>query len=57
MERFQRLSNILRAEQLKLLEEAADCGGLPSNNILKQIAELELNITAVENNLIEMDIK
>ncbi len=52
--RFRRFSDILQAEQRKLLEEAANCGGLPNNNVLRQIAELELNIAAVENNLAEL---
>lgn len=57
IERFYELSNLLRAEQRRLLEEAADSGGLPNKNILKQIAELELNIAAIENNLAELQAK
>ncbi|MCL8000474.1 hypothetical protein M8994_19915 [Brucella sp. 21LCYQ03] len=53
-QRFIALSKMLRTEQRRLLEEAAISDGLPSNSLLKQVAELELNIAAVENNLAEM---
>ncbi|MFD1200007.1 hypothetical protein ACFQ3K_17100 [Brucella gallinifaecis] len=55
--RFRRLSDILQTQQRKLLEEAANCDDLPNKHILKQIAELELNIAAVENNLAELQKK
>lgn len=57
VERFKRLSDILQAEQRKLLEEAANCDDLPNKNILRQIADLELNIVAVENNLADLQKK
>ncbi|OYR19611.1 hypothetical protein CEV32_4912 [Brucella rhizosphaerae] len=47
----------MREEQRGLLELAADSDGLPNNNVLRQIAEPELNIVAVNNNLADMDIK
>lgn len=56
-QRFISLSQLLRTEQRRLLEEAAMGDGLPSISLLKQVAELELNIAAVENNLAEMSIK
>lgn len=55
--RFKKLSNILHDEQRRLLEIASETDGLPNNNILRQIAELELNIAAVENNLAELEPK
>lgn len=55
--RFKKLSNILHDEQRRLLEIASETDGLPNNNILRQIAELELNIAAVENNLAELEAK
>lgn len=39
------------------LEIAAENDCLPNKNILKQVAELELNIVAVENNLAELESK
>jgi len=57
IKRFERLSAVLRTEQRRLLEAAAESYGLPNNGVLKQIAELELNIAAVENNLAELRIK
>jgi hypothetical protein len=57
IKRFERLSAVLRTEQRRLLEVAAESYGLPNNGVLKQIAELELNIAAVENNLAELRIK
>lgn len=56
-QRFKQLSKNLKAEQKRLLEIAAENDSLPSNNTLKQIAELELNIAAVENNIAELGIK
>lgn len=55
--RLQKLSEILRLEQRRLVEEAANSDGLPNNGILRQIAELELNIVAVENNMEEIKAK
>lgn len=57
VQRFKQLSKNLKAEQRRLLEIAAENDSLPSNNALRQIAELELNIAAVENNIAEFGIK
>jgi hypothetical protein len=53
-ERFATLCKNLKAEQRRLLEIAAENDSLLSTNTLRQIAELELNIAAVENNLAEL---
>lgn len=53
-DRLLNLSNILREEQRKLLTEAASYDALPNKNLLRQIADLELNITAVDNNIAEL---
>lgn len=53
--RLNKLSKTLRMEQRRLLEEAANYDEVPNKNILKQIAELELNIVAIENNLAELE--
>ncbi|QWK81201.1 hypothetical protein [Ochrobactrum sp. BTU1] len=57
VQRFKQLSKNLKAEQRRLLEIAAENDSLPSNNALRQIAELELNIAAVENNIAELGVK
>lgn len=54
IERFERLSSLLRDEQFKLLDEAARDEALPGKSILRQIAELELNITAIENSITDL---
>lgn len=54
IERFQRLSQVLREEQRKLLIAAATNGGAPSQSTLQRVATLELNISAIENTLQEM---
>lgn len=53
-EKLLKLSVLLREEQKKLLIEAANYDDIPNKNLLRQIAELELNITAVDNNLAEL---
>ncbi|MCR8493685.1 hypothetical protein [Brucella anthropi] len=50
---FKSLSRTLRAEQTRLLMEAAK-SRVPNKGIRREIAELELNIAAVENNLVEL---
>lgn len=50
-----KLSTIIRAEQRALLLEAASCESLPHKNLLRQIAELELNIAAIDNNIAELE--
>ena len=57
VQRFKQLSKNLKAEQRRLLEIAAENDSVPSNNALRQIAELELNIAAVDNNIAELGIK
>lgn len=51
---YKKLSSSLRKEQSRLLEEVAQHGVLPSKSMRQEIAELELNIAAVENNIIEL---
>lgn len=45
------LSSRLRQEQGLLLLAAARSGSLPSNSTLQRVAQLELNIAAIENTL------
>jgi hypothetical protein len=52
--RYVELAKILRKEQKRLIDEAIEYGSVPSNGILRQIAELELNISAVDNSIAEM---
>ena len=54
IERFEKLSALLRDEQFKLLDEAAMEEALPGKSLLRQIAELELNITAIENSIADL---
>ena len=50
-QRLDELSRILKAEQSALLVAAARNGGLPSASTLQRVAQLELNIAAIENTL------
>lgn len=50
-----KLSNIIRSEQRELLIEAANFDNMPNKNLLRQIAELELNITAIDNTIAEFE--
>jgi hypothetical protein len=54
---FKRLSGNLRKEQTRLIAEAANCDMLPSEGVRRKIAELELNICAVDNNIHEMETR
>lgn len=45
------LSRRLRQEQKGLLLAAAQSAGLPSQSTLQRVAQLELNISAIENTL------
>lgn len=45
------LSKRLREEQKSLLLVAAQSDGLPSQSTLQRVAQLELNISAIENTL------
>jgi hypothetical protein len=49
--KLEALAKRLKDEQCRLIEEAAKIGGLPSSGTIRRIAEIELNITAVENTL------
>lgn len=49
--RLEQLSSRLRQEQAALLLTAAQSGNLPSNSTLQRVAQLELNIAAIENTL------
>lgn len=51
------LSDVIRDEQKKLLEEAADFDLFPNKSLIRQIAELELTIVAVDNYLSELNIE
>ena len=48
---LEQLSARLRAEQASLLVAAAKTASLPSNSTLQRVAQLELNIAAIENTL------
>lgn len=48
---LEQLSSRLRQEQATLLVATARSGGLPSNSTLQRVAQLELNIAAIENTL------
>jgi len=48
---LEQLSARLRAEQASLLIAAAKAEALPSNSTLQRVAQLELNIAAIENTL------
>ena len=50
---LERLAQLLRDEQKKLLAAAAATGGIPSQSTLQRVATLELNISAIENTLAE----
>jgi hypothetical protein len=42
------LLKLLQAQQTQLLTSAAKAGTLPTNNVLRRIADLELTIGALE---------
>ena len=48
---LEQLCSRLRQEQAALLHAAAKSSGLPSNSTLQRVAQLELNIAAIENTL------
>ena len=54
-EKLERLAQLLRDEQKKLLAAAAEASGLPSQSTLQRVATLELNISAIENTLQDME--
>ena len=47
------LSDRLKSEQRSLLLSAAKNGDLPATSTLQRVAQLELNIAAIENTLTE----
>lgn len=50
-QKLRELSAALRREQEALLLAAARASGLPSNSTIHRVAQLELNIAAIENTL------
>jgi hypothetical protein len=54
-EKLERLAQLLRDEQKKLLAAAAETSGLPSQSTLQRVATLELNLSAIENTLQDME--
>lgn len=50
-DKLDNLSKRLREEQKSLLLVAAQSDGLPSQSTLQRVAQLELNISAIENTL------
>jgi hypothetical protein len=50
---LERMAQLLRDEQKKLLVAAATAGTVPSQSTLQRVATLELNISAIENTLQE----
>lgn len=50
-DKLDELSKRLREEQKGLLIAAAQSAGLPSQSTLQRVAQLELNISAIENTL------
>lgn len=53
--RLLKLSDVIREEQKKLLIEASDFDSFPNKGLIRQIAELELTIVAVDNYLEELN--
>jgi hypothetical protein len=51
--KLEMLEKRLKEEQQRLIEEAARIGGMPSGRTIQRVAELELNIAAIENTLSE----
>lgn len=52
--RLLKLSDVIRKEQKRLLDEAADFDVFPNKSLIRQIAELELTIVAVDNYLADL---
>lgn len=48
-DRLEALLERLKEEQKRLVHAAAESGGLPSNSTLERVAQLEMNIAAVEH--------
>ncbi|GAA4523964.1 hypothetical protein GCM10023174_06700 [Chelativorans composti] len=52
---LEHLAQLIREEQRRLLQVAAESGQIPPAQTLERIAMLELNIAAIENTLDETD--
>jgi hypothetical protein len=52
-EKLEALSRRLKEEQRRLLFAAAETPALPSLSTIQRVADLELNIAAIENTLSE----
>lgn len=52
-DKLKALGKRLKDEQRRLLLLAAEAAGMPSNSTIQRVAELELNIAAIENTLAE----
>jgi len=50
-QKLQTLLHKLENEQHKLLLNVAEKGIMPSNGVLEKVAQLELNISAIENTI------
>ena len=48
---LKKLADLLRSEQRALLVAASRLGLMPGNSTLERVAQLELNIAAIENTL------
>jgi hypothetical protein len=55
MSRLRDLSDRLKAAQKLLIENAADTGQLPPENVIRRISDLENAIVAVETLIAEKD--
>lgn len=54
-EKLEALLRRLKDEQRRLIEAAAEAGMLPSNSTLERVAQIELNIAAIEHTLDELN--
>lgn len=52
-DKLEALLRRLKEEQRRLIATAAESGMLPSNSTLERVAQLELNIAAIEHTLDE----
>lgn len=54
-EKLEALLGRLKEEQKRLIVVAAEAGSLPSHSTLERVAQLEMNIAAVEHTLEELE--
>lgn len=54
-EKLEALLQRLKGEQRRLITAAAELAMLPSNSTLERVAQLELNIAAIEHTLDELE--